>query len=125
MYSVTKTKETKEKKPTVLRVDRLIQSYKDAGYNQTEFAIAINDSQQHVSAWEHGQYDPGAEALAEIGRVLKPITIDYLLGVTDDPHGKIEVTEQTTLDDFLDRGLTLDEEAKFLEYLARRRKGKN
>lgn len=121
MYSVAKTN---DKKQTYLRVDRFVQAYKDAGYNQTEFAVAINDTQQHVSAWEHGQYDPTAQALIRIVSVL-PVTIDYLLGASDDPHGKIEQVKQKTLQDFLDGGLTADEESQFLEHLARRRKGKN
>ena len=111
-------------KQTWLRADRMVRSREAIGMNQTDFAAAINDTQQHVSEWERGKYDPGAQSLIAISKVLG-VTVDYLLGVSDEPQGKIEVTEQSTLQDFFDRGLTTDEETEFLEYLARRRKGKH
>jgi len=121
VYNVTKKSESKQK---YFRGDRMVRLYEDLGLNQGEFATKIDETQQHVSEWKRGVYDPKADALIRMAQVLHT-TVDYLLGLTDDPKEKLEVKERQSLQEFLKGGLTTDEETEFLEYLTRRRKGKD
>ena len=52
---------------------------KDADYTQTEFADRIGVSQQTVSRWVRGQFQPDIDQLIACAHVFN-VSVDYLLG---------------------------------------------
>lgn len=62
-------------------------------FSQQDLADQLGMSVQHISRLENGKYDnPKADTVILIAKVLD-VSIDYLLGLTDDPGGSYEGTE--------------------------------
>lgn len=59
------------------------------GQSQEEFAKRLGLSQQQITRWETGKWTPQADALVTIAQSLG-ITVDYLLGMTDDPSRPVD-----------------------------------
>ena len=58
-----------------------------AGMSQKELAEALNIAQQSVYYYESGARDIKASMLLKIANVTG-VTVSYLLGTTNDPHGE-------------------------------------
>lgn len=54
------------------------------GLKQGEFAAAMGVQQSTVSNWETGRYEPDIETMRKIASFFG-VSVDYLLGHTDDP----------------------------------------
>jgi len=69
---------------------------KDAGLSQKELAEALGVHQTAVSQWEHGRTMPDIGLLPALAELFK-VSVDYLLGRSDDPtdydgdHGSTSV----------------------------------
>jgi len=57
-----------------------------AGKTQVEMATVFNVSQNSYSQWETGKREPDNDTLSRIADFFH-VTVDYLLGRTDDPEG--------------------------------------
>lgn len=88
--------------------------------SQTEVGEAVGVKQKVVSAWETGASRPTYEHLVLIAQYFQ-VTTDYLLGVTDQPQGKVrELSEdelRTRLFEFVTNHApeVLQHVARFLE----------
>lgn len=67
--------------------DILKKLLKDNGYSQAEFADKIGVSQQTISRWTQGRFQPDIGQLIACASVFK-VSVDYLLGLTTDPDMK-------------------------------------
>jgi len=72
---------------------RLKQLRQTKGLNQKELAALINSTRETVSAYENGRVQPPPFMLEKIATVLNT-SIDYLLGLTDDPRPTFEILRQ-------------------------------
>lgn len=61
--------------------------------NQKDIAGIVSLSQQTVSIWERGETLPDASTLIELSRYFK-VSVDWLLGMTDDPTPRAVTPEQ-------------------------------
>lgn len=68
-----------------LRGQRIIQLRKEQGMTQYDLADALGISQNQISRYERGAFNPSVETLADLARVLNT-TPDYLLGFSNTPH---------------------------------------
>lgn len=68
------------------RADRLVRLRKEKGLSQEGLARELNVSQSLISYYESGRKQPGYDTLAEMGRLFA-VSIDYLMGLTDNPRG--------------------------------------
>lgn len=75
-----------------LRADRLVELRRAKGLSQEQLARELNISQSLVSYYETGRKQPGYDVLAEMARLFS-VSIDYLLGLSDDPRGTHLQTE--------------------------------
>jgi len=61
---------------------------------QEELAKKLNINSVQISRWEKGHKVPRGQTLAEIAQVLG-VSVDYLLGVSDEPTIRIRVENVT------------------------------
>lgn len=71
--------------------NRITEARKLAGLSQRELAARMNLKPSTVSGYESGTYDPKSDGLTKIATICG-VTVDYLLELTDDPHGSFAVT---------------------------------
>ena len=64
---------------------RLKKLREDRGYSQYTFAKKIGVAQSTVGGWESGARQPNFEMIRKIASFFQ-VSVDYLLGRTDDPH---------------------------------------
>lgn len=64
-----------------------------ARLSQADLAEQVGMSEIQILRWENGKADPGAEAVRKMAKIFG-VTSDYILGLSDDPHGYID-TELT------------------------------
>lgn len=71
---------------------RLLRSEK--GLNRRELAAQLKMPYGTLSKYESGEREPGIDFISEIAQFYG-VTTDYLVGLTDDPHGvfTVEVTD--------------------------------
>lgn len=69
----------------ILREERL-----NLGLNQVEFAKIFNVTKQTVSNWENGNRNPDSATLSKLADYFG-VTVDYLLGRTDERNLNKEV----------------------------------
>ena len=62
------------------------------GLNQPELAKLLNVAKQTVSNWENGNRTPDSNMLLKLADFFD-VSVDYLLGRTDDPNSKVYETE--------------------------------
>lgn len=67
--------------------DRIKRLRNEKGISQQELARIVGKTQQAIAIWEKGQYEPDHDALNMLADYFG-VTIDYLLGRTDDPSPK-------------------------------------
>lgn len=72
-----------------MRGDRLKLVRDDQGYSQEKLAEMLNIGQLQIWRYENGETEPKGEVLARIAKFLN-VSTDYLLGLTDDPHGHLQ-----------------------------------
>lgn len=78
--------------------DRLQSLLNERGLSKSDLARHLNVLPSTISRYTHGRI-PDAETLDRIARFFG-VTVDYLLGRTDDPHGlAIPETEQAPDDE--------------------------
>lgn len=73
---------------TALRADRLRMWREKHGWSQRELARLCGLGEAQVNKYENGQTDPSAKYLKAIAEKLG-VSTDYLLGLTDSPHGQL------------------------------------
>lgn len=73
-----------------MRLDRLKQSRQKSHLTQEELAARLHTDKKQISRWESGGSVPHAETLIELSRILS-VSIDYLLGVSDEPTIRVRV----------------------------------
>jgi len=59
---------------------------------QRDLAELCNFDTGQVSRYEAGSREPSANALSKIAEVLR-LSVDYLIGLSDEPHGKMTATD--------------------------------
>lgn len=69
-----------------LRHDRLKALRQEIGLSQDEVAKRIGGTAKQYSNWETGKVDPSVHFLYELTRFYN-VTVDYLLGRSEDRHG--------------------------------------
>jgi len=74
--------------------DRLIKLRKEAGLTQQKLADILHVKKHSISAYERGHNEPPDDIKIMIARHFG-VSIDYLLGITDDPVPKYADHENT------------------------------
>jgi transcriptional regulator with XRE-family HTH domain len=74
--------------------ERLRVRREEAGFTQQELSRLCGFGVTQISRYERGLQGPTLAGLAKIARILG-ISIDYLAGVTDDPHGNLTGNDLT------------------------------
>ena len=64
---------------------RLKQLRKDKGISQLKLALDLNTNQNTISRYETGEREPGIHELIMIADYFN-VSIDYLVGRTDNPN---------------------------------------
>lgn len=77
-----------------LRADRLRALREKRGWSQRELARQSGVALAAVSKYERGEVDPSSTALKQMAERLE-VSADYLLGLTNDPHGCIDTGDLT------------------------------
>lgn len=72
----------------VLKTDRLIQARKRMQFSQVEFARRLDIDGPHMNKIEKGVHQPSLDLVVKMA-ILLDISIDYLVGVTDNPEGDL------------------------------------
>ena len=81
------------------RTDRFRQAREALNLNQRDFGDLCNINEVQISRYETGKIDPSLPRLALMASHLN-VSADYLLGMTDDPHGTFynpELSEEERL----------------------------
>jgi len=68
--------------------ERLKELRKSHSLSQRKLAEALNLAQSSIFSYEKGQKSPTAEVIIRAADYFE-VSADYLLGLTDDPHGDI------------------------------------
>ncbi|MBO3444841.1 helix-turn-helix transcriptional regulator [Clostridium sp. CCUG 7971] len=71
----------------ILKYERL-----QTGLNQAEFAKIFSVTKQTVSNWENGNRNPDSATLSKLADYFE-VSVDYLLGRTDERNSNIEKTK--------------------------------
>lgn len=64
--------------------DRLKTLYLSNGYSQTQLADLIGVSQQTISRWVTGKFQPDIDQLIACAKLFN-VSVDYLVGISDNP----------------------------------------
>ena len=65
--------------------ERLLDLRKDAGLTQDQLAAALNINKHSISSYERDKNEPPDAIKIEMARYFN-VSVDYLLGLTDDPR---------------------------------------
>ena len=79
---------------------RIKQLREDQGKSQKEVSVDLGVSQATVSGWESGLKTPSAKSTLRIAKYFK-VSVDYLLGLTDENEGPLSEIGEEALDDEL------------------------
>lgn len=66
--------------------ERIAWARERAGLNKNRFARELGTSWQHVDHWEKGRTEPSLASMRRIAELLG-VSVDFLLGVRDEPGG--------------------------------------
>ena len=80
--------------------NRITEARKLANLSQRELAERMELAPPTVSGYESGKYDPKSDGLVKIATICG-VTVDYLLGLTDDPHSRFQVEITDAREDIL------------------------
>jgi transcriptional regulator with XRE-family HTH domain len=61
---------------------RLAETMEMVGITQTALAKRMNVSQQSISYWVNGTYEPSLSEIAELCKILE-VKANYLIGITE------------------------------------------
>lgn len=75
--------------------NRIVMARELAGLTQKELAARLEISPSTLNGYEKGNHDPKSPGLAAIAKVCG-VTVDYLLGLSDQPGGHLVVQVQDT-----------------------------
>lgn len=64
--------------------ERLYDLMKKSDYKQTALAEKLGVSQQTISRWVKGKFQPDIEQLISLAKVFN-VSVDYLVGMSDNP----------------------------------------
>ncbi|HRE48808.1 MAG TPA: helix-turn-helix transcriptional regulator [Aggregatilineales bacterium] len=78
-----------------MRGDRLKEVRQKRGLSQRELALRCGLGEQQIWRYENGETDPAGEIIMRIAKEIE-VTADYLLGIVDDPQGRLSVSDLTT-----------------------------
>src|SRR5690606_27799155 len=67
--------------------ERIAWARERAGLNKNRFARELGTSWQHVDHWEKGRTEPSLASMRRIAELLS-VSIDFLLGVRDEPSSE-------------------------------------
>jgi transcriptional regulator with XRE-family HTH domain len=73
-----------------MRKDRLKESRLKSHLTQEQLAEKLVTDKVQISRWERGEATPHAETLILLSRLLS-VSVDYLLGVSDEPNIRVRV----------------------------------
>lgn len=73
-----------------MRGDRLRQLREEQGYTQEELSEMLDIGVTQIWRYENEKSKPSSDILTKISRALD-VSADYLLGLTDEPKGFIDV----------------------------------
>lgn len=76
-------------------VERIKESAKKRGYNLKTTALKAGLSENAIYSWQ--KYTPSSDKLAAVADVLH-VSVDYLLGNTDDPNPAPKAGKPTAVD---------------------------
>lgn len=65
--------------------ERLLELRKDAGYTQDELASILNINKHSISSYERDKSEPPDAIKIAIAKCFN-VSVDYLLGMTDNPE---------------------------------------
>lgn len=65
--------------------ERLLELRKDAGLTQNELAAILKINKHSISSYEREKSEPPDAIKIEMARFFR-VSVDYLLGLTDDPN---------------------------------------
>lgn len=74
----------------VLFQKRLNETYEKLGINQQELNRLCEMNVNQISRYERGMQVPSLEIAAKIANILD-VSLDYLVGLSDDPHGQVSL----------------------------------
>jgi transcriptional regulator with XRE-family HTH domain len=99
---------------------RLVERREATGLTQGEVAARVGFSQQYISDFERGLKEPGVLRLVTALATLYDTSLDYLLGITDDPQPPPQDASPAAVSKALRLldGLTPHAQANALEILA-------
>ena len=70
-------------------VEKILSLMKSKGVSGTTLTSELGISSSSITEWKKGKANPGVEAIIKIARFFE-VSIDYLLGETDDPAHEAE-----------------------------------
>ena len=73
--------------------ERLRKARLHRGWNQKRLATEIGTSSSHLSSMEHGRVGTSLRTAMTVARVLQ-VSLDYLMGVSDDPRSSKELLQE-------------------------------
>ena len=113
---------------------RLKELRENAGYSQYTFADAFGVAQSTVGSWEAGKREPNLDTIQRIADFFS-VTVDYLLGRTDERPKDEEGTKNEKMPEILGAAAHFDlskltpegveEYNKYIEFLAFKYKDEN
>lgn len=80
-----------------MRGNRLQALREARGLSQQELADQVGSSRQQIWRYESNKIDAPGDVVAQLAQFFG-VTADYLLGVTEDPHGYQEVEPLTDME---------------------------
>ncbi|MCD7945195.1 MAG: helix-turn-helix domain-containing protein [Clostridiales bacterium] len=75
--------------------NRIVLAREFAGLSQKELARRLGISPSTLNGYEKGNHEPKPQGLANIAQICG-VTVDYLLGLTEEPEGRFTVTVSGT-----------------------------
>jgi transcriptional regulator with XRE-family HTH domain len=81
-----------EQLQSTLFLERLKKSRERLGLTQRELSGLCDLSEHQIHRYERGLQEPTLTAMRKISEMLG-VSIDYLAGTSDDPHGKIVTSD--------------------------------
>lgn len=88
---------TMTERKRIFRGDRLRGIRERRGFTQDELAFRLAVGQSQLARYENGRAEPTPEVIARLAGELE-VTADYLLGLADDPAGRINEADLSDIE---------------------------
>ncbi len=102
-----------------MRKERLKAARLKNHLTQGELAEKLKIDAMQISRWEKGHKIPRSERLAEIAQVLN-VSVDYLLGISDEPTIRVRVENLTIEEMALVRAFREGDDKEAMKILSNR-----